>query len=104
MSEYECLTIVEYKEFKRRMDEENKRQDERIRILENALKNLADLIKSVDRLATNMENMATEQKNQGKRLETLEAKDGMMWRKVVSYSITAIVGILIGVIFKQLGL
>ena len=48
--------------------------------------------------------MLKEQVNQGKRLETLEGRDGEMWRKVVGYVATAIAGIVVGYIFKQLGM
>ena len=40
--------------------------------------------------------MLKEQQEQGKRLATLESRDGEMWRKVVAYIATAIVGIVIG--------
>ena len=48
--------------------------------------------------------MVKEQEKQGKRLETLEDRDGAMWRKVVAYGATALVGIFIGYIAQQLGL
>ena len=48
--------------------------------------------------------MLKEQVEQGKRLEILESRDGEMWRKVISYAVTAIVGIVIGFIFKQIGM
>ena len=51
-----------------------------------------------------MENMLKEQVSQGKRLETLESRDGEMWRKVVGYVITAIAGVFIGYLFKQVGM
>ena len=51
-----------------------------------------------------MELMAKELGNQGDRLETLEDRDGEMWRKVLGYAATAVVGILVGYIFRQLGL
>jgi len=50
-----------------------------------------------------MENMQKEQQEQGSRLEKLESRDGEMWRKVVSYAVTAVVGILVGFIFTQIG-
>ena len=62
------------------------------------------LVTSVEKLALNMEIMAKEQQEQGKRLETLEARDGEMWRKVVGYIVTAIVGGVIGFIFTRLGM
>lgn len=37
-------------------------------------------------------------------MEVLESRDGEMWRKVVGYIITAVVGIIIGFIFTQFGM
>ena len=36
--------------------------------------------------------------------ERLESRDGEMWRKVSGYIITAVIGIVIGFIFTQLGM
>nr|WP_306443525.1 hypothetical protein [Odoribacter splanchnicus] len=98
------ITRAEHEEFRRRIEEENKRQDKRIEILEENAKRIEGLNSSIEKLALNMENMLKEQLKQGKRLEVLEARDGEMWRKVVSYAITAIVGIVIGFLFKQFGM
>lgn len=98
------ITRAEHEEFRRRIEEENKRQDKRIEILEENAKRIEGLNSSIEKLALNMENMLKEQLKQGKHLEVLEARDGEMWRKVVSYAITAIVGIVIGFLFKQFGM
>lgn len=98
------ITRAEHEEFRRRIEEENKRQDKRIEILEENSKKIEGLNSSIEKLALNMENMLKEQLKQGKRLEVLESRDGEMWRKVVSYAITAIVGIVIGFLFKQFGM
>ena len=45
-----------------------------------------------------------ENRRQDKRIELLESRDGELWRKVVSYAVTAIVGIVIGFVAKQLGM
>lgn len=97
------ITRAEHEEFRRRMEEEHKRQDKRIELLEEDVKETRQLVGSVERLATNMEVMAQEQAKQGKRLEELEGRDGEMWRKVVGYIVTAVAGILIGFLFKQIG-
>ena len=65
---------------------------------------MSALTTSVEKLATNIEGMVKEQEKQGKRLEVLESRDGEMWRKVVGYIITAVVGIIIGFIFTQFGM
>ena len=105
------LTRAEHQEFckwieaehKRLADEDN-RQNHRIDTLEELVKQNAALVTSVEKLALNMEIMAKEQREQGKRLETLEARDGEMWRKVVGYIVTAVIGGVIGFIFTRLGM
>ncbi len=102
--EQSFISRQEHEEFRRRMEEEHKRQDKRIGLLENNLDELRTLTTSVRELAVNMKNMASEQERQGKRLETLESRDGEMWRKVVGYAVTAVVGLLIGFVFSQFGI
>lgn len=98
------ITRAEHEEFRRRLEEENRRQDKRIELLEESVKQNTALTTSVERLAINMQNMLKEQEQQGERLEALESRDGEMWRKVVTYVITAVVGIALGYIFKQFGI
>ena len=87
----------------KRLEDENNRQNHRLEVLEETVKQVAFISTSVEKLALNMENMLKEQVSQGKRLETLESRDGDMWRKAVGYAVTAIIGIVLGYIFKQLG-
>ena len=101
----------EHEEFRRsmeaenqRLEDENIRQNHRLNALEETIKQVAAISTSVEKLALNMENMLKEQVNQGKRLETLESRDGEMWRKVVGYVGTAVVGIVVGFLFKQAGM
>lgn len=98
------ITRAEHEEFRRRIEEENSRQNKRIEILEANIVQLEALNVSIEKLALNMESMLKEQVQQGKRLETLEARDGERWRTVVSYAITAVIGVIIGFVFKQMGL
>ena len=98
------ITRAEHEEFRKRIEDENARQNKRIELLENNMTRLEALNISIEKLALNMENMLKEQVQQGKRLEILESRDGEMWRKVVSYAVTAVIGIVIGFICKQIGL
>lgn len=98
------ITRAEHEEFRRRLEEENRRQDKRIELLEENTKRIETLNGTIGKLAANMEGMLKEQLRQGQRLELLESRDGEMWRKVVSYAVTAIVGIVIGFVAKQLGM
>ncbi len=98
------ITRAEHEEFRKRIEEANKRQDTRLELLEESTKEFSALSTSIEKLAVNMENMLKEQVQQGKRLEVLEGRDGEMWRKVVGYAVTAIVGIVIGFAATRLGI
>ena len=98
------ITREEHEEFRRRLEEENKRQDARIGILEDSVRQIGALATSVEKLAVSMQSMLKEQEKQGKRLEALEGRDGETWRKVMGYIATAIVGVVLGYLFKQIGM
>lgn len=98
------ITRAEHDEFKRRLEEENRRQDKRIELLEENTKQIGSLTVSVEKLAQSIQSMVKEQEQQGKRLEVLEGRDGEMWRKVAGYIVTAVIGIVIGFVFKQIGM
>ena len=86
------------------MEEEHKRVNERLGKLEEQNETVVSIALSVKELATSVKSMADEQKTQGEKLERLEERDGQMWRKVVGYIATTIIGILIGFVSQQLGL
>lgn len=98
------ITREEHEEFRRRLEEENKRQDTRIGILEDSVRQIGALATSVEKLALSMQSMLKEQEKQGNRLEVLEGRDGEEWRKVMGYIATAIVGVVLGYLFKQIGM
>lgn len=93
-----------HEEFALRMEEEHKRQNKRLTDLETTVKNIGSLTASVARLAESMEQLTQIQEKQNKRLEELEGRDGEMWRKVVGYAATFIVGAILSFIFARLGL
>lgn len=65
---------------------------------------IASLGAGIERLATNVENARKAQEQQGRRLETLEARDGEKWRQVTGYIITAVISIVLGVVFAHIGI
>ena len=99
-----ALTRAEHNEFARRMEDEHTRQNKRISELEKVVGENNKLLVSVERLALSMETMQKEQEDQGNRLEKLEARDGEKWRKLIGYVISGVVGILVGFLFKQIGM
>ena len=102
--ENDYVTKAVHEEFAKRMEEENHRQNERIKLLEENVRQIGSLTTSVEKLASNMESMVKEQEKQGTRLEALESRDGEMWRKVVAYIVTAVIGIVLGYLFTQIGM
>ena len=98
------ITRAEHEEFCKRIDAENNRQNQRIKLLEEQTKQVTDLVLSVKELAQSIKQMTETQKEQGEKLERLESRDGEMWRKVMGYIITAIIGIVIGFVFQQIGM
>lgn len=87
-----------------RLEDENNRQNKRLDILEQSMQDFRRVQTSMEKMEAVMTSTLKEIEKQGQRLERLEAKDGEMWRKVVGYIITAIVGIVIGFVFKQIGM
>lgn len=87
-----------------RLSDEDKRQNHRIDELEQNVHQIGELTTAIKTLAVNMESMVKEQEQQGRRLEVLESRDGEMWRKVTGYFITAIIGIVVGFVFTQIGM
>ena len=98
------ISRAEHDEFVRRMDEANHRQDERLEALEKTVEQIHALTVAVEKLAQSVSSMAKAQEEHGKRLETIEERDGEMWRKVVSYGVTAIVGGVVAYILSHIGL
>ena len=107
----QCVSIEVHKEFEKRMISENerladedKRQNKRIDALEDTVRQIGTLTASVEKLAISVQSMAKAQEQQSDRLEAIEKRDGEMWRKVTGYIVTAILGIVAGFIFKQIGM
>lgn len=99
----EMISRSEHEEFARRIDQENTRQNHRIQTLESTVAQISELASSVKTLAVNMENMLKEQTRQGERLESLEQRDGEMWRTVVSHIVTLIVGAVVAYAMAKIG-
>lgn len=95
------LEVSVHEEFAKRMENEHARQNERIHELEESVKETRNLALSIERLTFSVKSMVEEQKTQGERLDSLESRDGEMWRKVVGYVITTIVGLAIGLIWNS---
>lgn len=102
--ENEYITLQFHNEYAKRMAEENERQNCRLKALERSTEENRNIVISVERLTLSVKSMVEEQKSQGRRLETLENRDGESWRKAIGYLVTTIIGIVVGYIFKKIGM
>lgn len=100
----DSLSRAEHIEFAKRMEADHERFNTRLKKLEDTSRDNTKLLITIEKLATNMENMQTEVKKQGERLVKLEAQDGEMWRKVIGYIVTTVIGLVIGYIFTRIGM
>lgn len=98
------ITRAEHEEFCKRVEAEDRRQNKRLEILEEQTKQFTDLVLSVRELAQSVKQLAEIQKAQGEKLDELESRDGEMWRRVSSYVITSIIGLVVGYLFHKLGM
>ncbi len=105
------ITRAEHEEFRRtvnadiqRLEAEDTRLNKRLTELETDNRQIQQLTVSVQKLADNIESMRQLQEDEGKRLSAIESRDGEMWRKVVSYLATAIISVVVGFIFSQIGM
>ena len=98
------ITRAEHEKFRRTMDSEHKRISRRMDALEEETKQIRKLATSVERLAVSMESMSREQKEQGEKLGKLEERDGELWRKVTGYVITTVIGLILGFVFRHIGM
>ena len=104
MSDEKYLSAELHGEFEKRMEDEHTRMNHRISNLEKAVDEMNKLALSVERLTLSVQAMVEEQKKQGSRLETLEGRDGKMWREVTSHIIMAIVGAVVCFLLTKVGL
>lgn len=102
--DHEFLPMAVHEEYAKRMEDEHRRQNTRISKLEENVKDISSLTASVASLARSVEQMAKAQEKQGERLEELESRDGEMWRKVVGYVITFIVGAVLTFVLASIGI
>ena len=98
------ITRAEHEEFRRTMDSEHKRISRRMDVLEEETKQIRKLASSVERLAVSMENMNGSLAEQGAKLQKLEERDGELWRKVTGYVITTVIGLILGFVFRHIGM
>ena len=93
----------------KRIEEENNRQNKRLQLLESNMQQiisqqLTTLTATIERLNLSVNNILKEQSEISERLKKLENRDGDMWRTVIKYAITAIVGGVLTFILTRIGI
>lgn len=112
----EAITRAEHEAFSdfmqaenKRIEEENNRQNKRLELLESNMQQiisqqLTTLTATIERLNLSVNNILKEQSEISERLKKLENRDGDMWRTVIKYAITAIVGGVLTFILTRIGI
>ena len=98
------VTQAEHAEFVKRMEAAHSRYDKRLEQAESNIEEIKSVQSDIKAINLNIERILKTLSKQEERLDSLEARDGEMWRKVVAYIVTAIVGIFVGYIFTQIGM
>lgn len=98
------ISRAEHNEFVKRIEDENNRQNNRLRVLEDQGKQVTELAISVQKLATSIKQLADAQLKQNSKIESLEKRDGEMWRKSVGYVLTTILGAILMFLMNQVGI
>lgn len=98
----DCISRREHDEFARRIEAENSRLAARISILENSSSKIGELNVSIERLMLKLDLMEKKLNEMTTDVDEIKDRDGDMWRKLVSYAATAIVGLAIGAIWNTL--
>ena len=93
----------------KRIEEENNRQNKRLELLESNMQQiisqqLTTLTATIERLNLSVNNILKEQSEISERLKKLENRDGDMWRTVIKYAITSIVGGVLTFILTRIGI
>lgn len=83
--------------------ERMKAMENRIDRIEVVTEELRNLTLSVERLTMTVSSMVREAENHEERLDALESKDGLMWRALVKYLVTAVAGLVVGYAMKNMG-
>lgn len=90
----EFLTRAEFQIFREAVDSN-------VQKIEKNIAQIHELAASVRELAASVKQIADSQKKMNEKLESLQQKDGEMWRKLISYIITAIAGAAIMQAFQK---
>ena len=105
------ITRAEHEEFRRTVEakisslhDEDVRLSKRLSSVESDNEQLNTLTVTVQKLADNIESMRKLQEESSKRLTQIESRDGEMWRKVSSYVITTVIGLILGFVFTLIGM
>lgn len=98
------ITREEHNECMKRLGEEDARQNARLHDVEEVVKEIHTMSNTLIRLCEKMSSMNNSIDAINADVDALKAKDGEMWRKVVAYVLTTVVGIVVGYIFKQIGM
>lgn len=100
----DCITRREHDEFCKRMEDEHRRINRRLGNVEELTRSVATIAQNTETILKNQEKQEHRIDGQDERIDVLEHRDGEKWRKVTGYIVTTAAGIIVGFLFKQIGM
>ena len=85
------------------MAKEQEKQGKRLELLE-VRDEVSEIGLTLERINASMKSTQKTQEQHEDRIEVLEGRDGEKWRSAAGYVITVVLGIVIGFVFKQIGM
>lgn len=98
------ITREEHDEFKEGIHAEHARTNARLHEVEEVVKEIHTMSNTLIHLCEKMSSMNNSIDALNADVDTLKARDGEMWRKIITYVFTTVIGIVVGYIFKQIGM
>ena len=95
------ITRAEHNEFVRRIEDELKRLGNRVSTLEGSSDKISSLSIQIERLLLKIDVYEKQLSDIKDDVDELKDRDGDMWRKLVSYAVTAIAGLAIGAVWNM---
>lgn len=100
----DAITKAVHDEFVKRVEAEENRQNRRLELVETSIQEIKSVQSDIKAINLNIERILETLRKEESRLDTLESRDGEMWRKVVAYAVTAVVAAVVGFALAQIGL
>lgn len=97
-------TKTEHDLFVQRVSAEHESFSHRLDVAERRLDKTEEKTQEIFAISSEVRRLAESIAKLTDKMEIIESRDGQMWRNVVGWAISAVIGIVIGFLLRQLGI